>query len=84
MCYAGMHLAEMCHLKYPKIPRIILWIMVEIAIIGSDMQVYCTLWFPSNNAEKCQMCQLETCLTTILLLCPGKNPSQDLNTAIGL
>ena len=54
MCYAGMHLAEMCHLKYPKIPRIILWIMVEIAIIGSDMQVYCTLWFPSNNAEKCQ------------------------------
>ncbi|XP_078376295.1 natural resistance-associated macrophage protein 2-like isoform X2 [Oculina patagonica] len=34
----GMHLAEMCYEKYPKIPRIILWIMVEIAIIGSDMQ----------------------------------------------
>lgn len=34
----GMHLAEMCHEKYPKIPRIILWVMVEIAIIGSDMQ----------------------------------------------
>ncbi|XP_020620142.1 natural resistance-associated macrophage protein 2-like [Orbicella faveolata] len=34
----GMHLAEVCHEKYPKIPRIILWIMVEIAIIGSDMQ----------------------------------------------
>ena len=35
-----MHLAEMCHEKYPKIPRIILWVMVEIAIIGSDMQVF--------------------------------------------
>jgi len=34
----GMHLAEVCYEKYPKIPRIILWIMVEIAIIGSDMQ----------------------------------------------
>ena len=30
----------MCHENYPKIPRIILWVMVEIAIIGSDMQVF--------------------------------------------
>ena len=35
----GKHLAELCHEKYPRIPRLILWIMVEIAIIGSDMQV---------------------------------------------
>lgn len=35
---SGMHLAEVCHAKYPKIPRVILWVMVEIAIIGSDMQ----------------------------------------------
>jgi len=35
---SGMHLAEVCHKKYPKVPRVILWIMVEIAIIGSDMQ----------------------------------------------
>lgn len=34
----GMHLAEVCYRSYPRIPRIILWIMVEIAIIGSDMQ----------------------------------------------
>ncbi|CAB3996397.1 natural resistance-associated macrophage 2-like isoform X1, partial [Paramuricea clavata] len=34
----GKHLAELCYEKYPPIPRIILWIMVEIAIIGSDMQ----------------------------------------------
>nr|XP_054767773.1 natural resistance-associated macrophage protein 2-like isoform X1 [Lytechinus pictus] len=34
----GMHLAEVCYREYPKYPRIFLWIMVEIAIIGSDMQ----------------------------------------------
>lgn len=34
----GLHLAEMCYRKYKKVPRLILWTMVEIAIIGSDMQ----------------------------------------------
>lgn len=34
----GFHLAEMCYRQYKKVPRIILWIMIEIAIIGSDMQ----------------------------------------------
>lgn len=34
----GMHLAEVCHRQYPTVPRIILWVMVELAIIGSDMQ----------------------------------------------
>ncbi|XP_011903677.1 PREDICTED: natural resistance-associated macrophage protein 2 isoform X7 [Cercocebus atys] len=34
----GLHLAEVCHRQYPKVPRIILWLMVELAIIGSDMQ----------------------------------------------
>lgn len=34
----GLHLAEMCYRRYPKVPRLIIWIMVEIAIIGSDMQ----------------------------------------------
>ncbi|KAM9409848.1 natural resistance-associated macrophage protein 2-like isoform 2-T2 [Pholidichthys leucotaenia] len=34
----GMHLAEVCNRQYPKFPRIILWIMVELAIVGSDMQ----------------------------------------------
>jgi len=32
------HLAEICFQHYPKFPRILLWLMVEIAIIGSDMQ----------------------------------------------
>ncbi|OWF39359.1 natural resistance-associated macrophage protein 2-like isoform X2 [Mizuhopecten yessoensis] len=34
----GLHLAEICFKRYPKVPRIILWVMVEIAIIGSDIQ----------------------------------------------
>jgi NRAMP (natural resistance-associated macrophage protein)-like metal ion transporter len=34
----GNHLAEVAHAQYHVIPRVILWIMVEIAIIGSDMQ----------------------------------------------
>ena len=34
----GLHLAELCYRKFPKVPRLLLWIMSEIAIIGSDMQ----------------------------------------------
>lgn len=34
----GLHLAEVCYRQYPPVPRLVLWIMVEIAIIGSDMQ----------------------------------------------
>ncbi|CAJ0580903.1 unnamed protein product, partial [Mesorhabditis spiculigera] len=35
---SGKHMAEVAHSYYPKKPRIVLWIMVEIAIICSDMQ----------------------------------------------
>lgn len=34
----GQHLAEVCCKRYSRVPRLILWFMVEIAIIGSDMQ----------------------------------------------
>jgi len=34
----GKHLAEVCYDEYPRTPRLFLWIMVEVAIIGSDMQ----------------------------------------------
>lgn len=33
-----MHTAEIAYHYYSKWPRYILWIMVELAIIGSDMQ----------------------------------------------
>ena len=35
---SGLHLAEVCNRQYKKFPRIVLWLMIEIAIIGSDMQ----------------------------------------------
>ncbi|NXU51443.1 NRAM1 protein, partial [Turnix velox] len=34
----GKDLGEICHLYYPKVPRVLLWLMIEMAIIGSDMQ----------------------------------------------
>ncbi len=34
----GKHLAELCHDRYPKGPRLALWALVEVAIVGSDMQ----------------------------------------------
>uniref|UniRef100_A0A4W3GWF7 Natural resistance-associated macrophage protein 1 n=1 Tax=Callorhinchus milii TaxID=7868 RepID=A0A4W3GWF7_CALMI len=34
----GLHLAEVCYLYYSKVPRLLLWMLMEIAIIGSDMQ----------------------------------------------
>ena len=37
-CVTGMDLAEVARHEFPKAPRIVLWIMMEIAIIGSDIQ----------------------------------------------
>ncbi|XP_066179071.1 natural resistance-associated macrophage protein 1 isoform X1 [Sylvia atricapilla] len=34
----GKDLGEICYLYYPKVPRVLLWLMIEIAIVGSDMQ----------------------------------------------
>ncbi|XP_070535761.1 natural resistance-associated macrophage protein 2-like [Ptychodera flava] len=37
-CVTGHHLAQVCHREYSPVPRIVLWLMMEIAIIGSDIQ----------------------------------------------
>ncbi|XP_066855564.1 natural resistance-associated macrophage protein 1 isoform X6 [Anser cygnoides] len=34
----GKDLGEICYLYYPKVPRVLLWLTIEVAIIGSDMQ----------------------------------------------
>ena len=36
----GRHLAQVCHDEYPLVPRIFLWLAMELAIIGSDIQVH--------------------------------------------
>ena len=35
---SGKHLAEVCHSGYSPVPRVILWLSIELAIIGGDMQ----------------------------------------------
>ena len=35
----GQHLAQVCRKKYSLVPRLILWLSMELAIIGSDIQV---------------------------------------------
>ena len=35
----GKHLAQVCRDKYSFVPRIVLWLAMELAIIGSDIQV---------------------------------------------
>lgn len=34
----GLNLAQVCYREYPKGPRLLLWFMMELAIIGSDIQ----------------------------------------------
>ncbi|GMP85320.1 hypothetical protein CsSME_00038525 [Camellia sinensis var. sinensis] len=34
----GKHLAELCREEYPKWARWLLWVMVEVALIGADIQ----------------------------------------------
>jgi NRAMP (natural resistance-associated macrophage protein)-like metal ion transporter len=34
----GLHLAEMCYRQYLKFPRMVLWIMVEISEIASEIK----------------------------------------------
>ncbi|XP_041655295.1 natural resistance-associated macrophage protein 2-like [Cheilinus undulatus] len=50
----GMHLAEVCHRQYHTVPRIMLWLMVELAIIGSDMQevIGCAIAFSLLSAGR--------------------------------
>jgi natural resistance-associated macrophage protein len=38
LCCAGMNLAQVCRQEYTIVPRVVLWVMTEIAIIGSDIQ----------------------------------------------
>ncbi|XP_043980606.1 natural resistance-associated macrophage protein 2-like [Gambusia affinis] len=50
----GLHLAEVCNRQYPTVPRILLWLMVELAIIGSDMQevIGCAIAFNLLSSQR--------------------------------
>ena len=40
----GKHLAEICYMHYPVVPRVILWLMIEIAIIGECIESTTLIW----------------------------------------
>ncbi|KAK3914931.1 Protein Malvolio [Frankliniella fusca] len=68
----GLHLAEMCYRQYQKLPRIFVWLMVEIAIIGSDMQevigTAIALYLISNKGIKLWVGVLITAVDTFTFL----------------
>ncbi|XP_076022962.1 natural resistance-associated macrophage protein 2-like [Genypterus blacodes] len=62
----GMHLAEVCNRQYHTVPRIILWLLVELAIIGSDMQevIGCAIAFNLLSSGRIPL--WAGCLITII------------------
>jgi len=68
----GLHLAEMCYRQYQKVPRIFVWLMVEVAIIGSDMQevigTAIALYLISNKAIRLWVGVLITAVDTFTFL----------------
>ncbi|VDN55792.1 unnamed protein product [Dracunculus medinensis] len=69
---SGHHMAEIAYYYYPKVPRYILWIMIEIAIIGSDMQevigTSIAFFLLSNGFIPLYLGVLITTLDTLLFL----------------
>ncbi|XP_075210728.1 solute carrier family member malvolio isoform X3 [Lycorma delicatula] len=68
----GLHLAEMCYRQYKKYPRLFLWLMMEVAIIGSDMQevigTAIALYLLSNKQIKLWIGVLITIVDTFTFL----------------
>ncbi|OZC09231.1 metal ion transporter, metal ion transporter family [Onchocerca flexuosa] len=69
---SGRHMAEVAYEYYPRTPRLILWIMIEIAIIGSDMQevigTSIAIYLASNGAIPLYLGVLTTVMDTFLFL----------------
>lgn len=68
----GRHLAEVCRAEYPPLPRYLLWLMMEIAIICSDMQEVIgsaiAINLLSHNYIKPDVGVIITAVTSFLLL----------------
>uniref|UniRef100_A0A3B3ULE1 Solute carrier family 11 member 2 n=1 Tax=Poecilia latipinna TaxID=48699 RepID=A0A3B3ULE1_9TELE len=84
----GMHLAEVCNRQYPTVPRILLWLMVELAIIGSDMQevIGCAIAFNllSNHRIPLWAGVLITIIDTFFFLFLDKYGLRRLEAFFGL
>lgn len=84
----GQHLAELCYRRYKTFPRILLWIMIEIAIIGSDMQevigTAIAIYLLSNKAVPLWGGVLITVLDTFTFLGLDKYGLRKLELFFGL
>ncbi|XP_045913059.1 natural resistance-associated macrophage protein 2-like isoform X1 [Micropterus dolomieu] len=84
----GMHLAEVCHRQYHTVPRIILWLMVELAIIGSDMQevIGCAIAFNLLSSDRIPLYGgvLITIIDTFVFLFLDKYGLRKLEAFFGL
>ncbi|CAH1112007.1 unnamed protein product [Psylliodes chrysocephalus] len=84
----GLHLAEMCYRQYRKLPRLLLWIMIEIAIIGSDMQevigTAVAIYLLSNRVIPIWGGVLITIIDTFTFLFLDKYGLRKLETFFGL
>ncbi|KAK7573918.1 hypothetical protein V9T40_011109 [Parthenolecanium corni] len=84
----GLHLAEMCYRQYKLFPRIFVWLMMEIAIIGSDMQevigTAIALYLLSNKLIPLWMGVLITIFDTFTFLLLDKYGLRKLEFFFGL
>ncbi|XP_073992516.1 solute carrier family member malvolio isoform X2 [Rhodnius prolixus] len=83
----GLHLAEMCYRQYKTIPRLFLWLMMEVAIIGSDMQevigTAIALYLLSNKAIPLWAGVLITIIDTFTFLLLDKYGLRKLELLFG-
>ncbi|KAK9505310.1 hypothetical protein O3M35_009395 [Rhynocoris fuscipes] len=83
----GLHLAEMCYRQYKTIPRLFLWLMMEVAIIGSDMQevigTAIALYLLSNKAIPLWAGVLITVIDTFTFLLLDKYGLRKLELLFG-
>uniref|UniRef100_A0A1B0DL66 Uncharacterized protein n=2 Tax=Phlebotomus papatasi TaxID=29031 RepID=A0A1B0DL66_PHLPP len=84
----GHHLAEMCYRQYKRAPRIVLWLMVETAIIGSDIQevigTAIAIYLLSNKVVPLWAGTLITILDTFTFLFLDKYGLRKLEFLFGL
>ncbi|XP_014294298.1 protein Malvolio isoform X1 [Halyomorpha halys] len=84
----GLHLAEMCYRQYRLLPRVFLWLMMEVAIIGSDMQevigTAIALYLLSNTKIELWMGVLITVVDTFTFLLLDKYGLRKLELLFGI
>ncbi|XP_029341281.1 protein Malvolio-like [Acyrthosiphon pisum] len=84
----GLHLADMCYHQYRKAPRLFVWLMMEVAIIGSDMQevigTSIAIYLLSNKMIPLWIGVLITVIDTLSFLMLDKYGLRKLELVFGL